>query len=87
MPSHWIGFFIGWAICLAAFLIYPSAPWITDPVHRMAAAVGATLPPMLVVLVGAGIGRLAKRRTATGMKIGGVLAGLYMIGYLVSVVS
>lgn len=87
MAKHWKAFIVGWVVLLVIFFIVPPAPWITDPLHQFASAVGATFPPVFIVLICAGVGRLAKGRTAVGMGVGGTMATLFMIAYLVGMLS
>lgn len=85
MAKHWKAFFIGWAVCWAIVWVFPVTNY--GGYRQFVGAVGATLPFMVFPLLGAGIGRLAGSRTATGMSVGGVLAGLLMVPYLVSALS
>lgn len=83
MAKHWKAFFIGWVVCLLIFMAIPPSPWVSDPVFRFASAIGGTLPPVLLALISAGIGRMIRGNTAAGMGVGAVLASLFMVTYLV----
>lgn len=78
MAKHWKVFFAGWAVLLVIYWVFPPGAAHADPIFRAAGAFGGSLPAVLITLIGAGIGRMTRFGTATGIYNGGALAIVFV---------